>query len=82
MSERDKLRADFIGARILAGQTAAVNGETRDIELNGGTLTGLGPVGTNTAWMIVVPQAQTNSATYFFRETFEGSKSKLGLRCN
>ena len=26
---------------ILAGQTAAINGETRDIELNGGTLTGL-----------------------------------------
>jgi autotransporter-associated beta strand protein len=26
---------------ILTGQTAAINGETRDIELNGGTLTGL-----------------------------------------
>ena len=26
---------------ILAGQTAAINGDTRDIELNGGTLTGL-----------------------------------------
>jgi autotransporter-associated beta strand protein len=26
---------------VLTGQTAAINGETRDIELNGGTLTGL-----------------------------------------
>ena len=26
---------------VLAGQTAAINGETRDIELNGGTVTGL-----------------------------------------
>ena len=44
---------------VLAGQTAALNGETRDIELNGGTVTGLASFTGN----LIVKSAIDASAT-------------------